>query len=79
MNHVSDENKAKNKYAKEHFEKLNYELKQKGINQKYIFHFLSPISYIEFFEYLRNGKLINGEFTSELDDLLCKREELILI
>lgn len=75
---VSDENKAKNKYAKEHFEKLNYELKQKGINQQYIFHFLSPISYIEFFEYLRNGKLINGEFTSELDDLLCKREELIL-
>jgi type III restriction enzyme len=66
----SAENKAKYKYAKEHFEKLNEKLKEKNIKQKYIFHFLSPSSYVVFFDYLKNGKLLNGEFKSELEILL---------
>jgi type III restriction enzyme len=48
----SDENKAKLKWAREHFDILNQELKKNKINQKYYFHFLSPSSYFEFTEYL---------------------------
>lgn len=54
----SDENKAKYKYAKEHFERLNKRLEEQKIKQKYIFHFLSPNGYTTFFEYLKNGKLL---------------------
>ncbi len=73
-NDDSLENRAKYKYAKQHFEDLNNELKQKQIKQRYLFHFLSPISYIEFFTYLRNGNLINSEFRSELEDKLDSDE-----
>lgn len=66
----SDENKAKYKYAKKHFEDLNNIIVAAEINQEYIFHFLSPSNYTEFFDHLRNGKLIKNEFTSELDNLL---------
>lgn len=66
----SDENKAKYKYAKEHFERLNTKLEEKEIKQKYIFHFLTPINYSDFFEYLKNGKLIDEKFVSELENLL---------
>ncbi len=44
--------------------------KELRINQKYIFHFLSPNSYPEFFEYLKDGRLIKGVFRSELEDRL---------
>jgi type III restriction enzyme len=47
-NDGSDENKAKNKYAKLHFENLNAELKAKKIKETYHFHFLSPSSYVVF-------------------------------
>ena len=66
----SDQNKAKYKYAKEHFERLNKKLEEKKIKQKYIFHFLSPVNYTEFFEYLKNGKLLEQKFTGELENLL---------
>jgi type III restriction enzyme len=69
-NDDSDENKAKFKWARQHFEDLNLELEKKGINQKYIFHFLSPCSYSEFFEYLRDGRLLDGKFKSDLEDKL---------
>lgn len=67
-----DENKAKYKYALEHFEKLNNELDKKGINEKYIFHFLSPNGYAEFFDYFKNGTLFEGQkkFRCELENLL---------
>lgn len=42
----SDENKAKYKYALQHFEELNKRMKSK--NEKYIFHFLSPNGYDAF-------------------------------
>jgi type III restriction enzyme len=66
----SDENKAKFKYARQHFIDLNQILKEANIQQKYIFHFLSPGNYTEFFDHMRSGKLIKEEFTSELDNLL---------
>jgi len=70
----SDENKAKYKYAKEHFERLNKLLEEKEIKQKYVFHFLSPSSYTEFFEYLKDDRLIKGKFRSELENLLSGNE-----
>ena len=43
-----------------------------GIAQKYIFHFLSPNSYVEFFQYLRDKRLIENQstFMSDLEDKL---------
>ena len=64
----SIENKGKNKAAKEHFKLLNEKLSANGIDEKYIFHFLSPNDYEIFFEYLRSDKL--DTFVSELDNLL---------
>lgn len=68
----SDENKAKLKWAREHFDILNQELKKNKISQKYYFHFLSPSSYFEFTEYLIDGRLFKGEFRSSIEDLLEK-------
>ncbi len=53
----SPENKGKNKAAKEHFNLLNRKLKDEGVNEKYLFHFLSPNDYEIFFQYLRDDKL----------------------
>lgn len=72
----SDENKAKFKYAKQHFTDLNQIVKDANIPQEYIFHFLSPGNYTEFFDHMRNGKLIKNEFTSELDNLLDNDETI---
>ena len=66
----SDENKAKYRYAIEHFNRLNKILEEQGTKQKYFFHFLSPNSYTEFFEYLKDGRLVKGEFKSEIENLL---------
>lgn len=66
----SDENIQKYKYAKQHFDDLNLVLESKSINQKYLFHFLSPSSYTAFFECLSDGRIIDGRFKSELDLLL---------
>jgi type III restriction enzyme len=68
----SEENKAKYRWAKKHFEDLNKELKDAKVKQKYFFHFLSPASYSEFTEYLIDGRLFKGEFRSNLEDLLEK-------
>jgi len=65
-----DENKAKYKYAKQHFIDLNAQLQEEGVKQHYKFHFLSPIDFATFFEYLRDGRLINGEFYGTLEKLL---------
>lgn len=66
----SIENKAKLRWARQHFLDLNRELENSGIKQKYIFHFLSPCSYEEFFLYLRDGRLIEGKFKSDIEDKL---------
>lgn len=66
----SDENKAKYRWGKVHFDSLNQELAKHKVKQKYFFHFLSPESYPEFVEYLQDGRLLNGEFRSKLEDRL---------
>ncbi|MDO9580569.1 MAG: restriction endonuclease subunit R, partial [Bacteroidales bacterium] len=66
----SDENKAKYRWAKQHFETLNEELKKNKIKQRYIFHFLSPNSYAEFIEYFCDDRIFDKKFRSELEDLL---------
>ena len=73
----SDENKAKYKYAKEHFKQLNKKLKERDIKQEYIFHFLSPNGYTEFFAYLKDGRILEGQskFRCELENLLEEVEE----
>jgi type III restriction enzyme len=69
----SEENRAKYEWAREYFTDLNEELKKAKIKQKYFFHFLSPDSYSEFVEYLADGRLLNGKFRSNLEDLLEKQ------
>lgn len=73
----SDENKAKYGHAKEHFERLNKKLEEDDIKQKYIFHFLSPEGYTTFFDYLKDGRILNGQekFRCELENLLEVIEE----
>lgn len=58
---VTDENRAKLKYARRHFSKVN-KLQNK---QKYYFKFLSPESYDQFFDSLRKKKC--KEFKSKLE------------
>jgi len=58
---ITDENKAKLKYAKQHFDRVN-KLQNK---QRYYFKFLSPESYDQFFHSLRNGKY--KEFKSKIE------------
>ncbi|MGQ9901978.1 MAG: DEAD/DEAH box helicase [Fimbriimonadales bacterium] len=60
-NDVSDENRAKLRYAKEHFERVN----QLQSEQRYYFKFLSPKNYNLFFEALRNGTY--SHFKSDLE------------
>ena len=60
-NDISDENRAKLKYAREHFFKVNSLQKE----QKYYFKFLSPESYDFFFKTLRENSYKN--FKSELE------------
>jgi len=67
--------KAKNKYANQHFEDLNAEMKTRGIMEVYHFHFLSPSSYIVFFDHLRNGQLLSDKFKSEMELLLSADED----
>lgn len=71
-NDNSDENKAKNKYAIEHYSELNKQLGEKGIKQQYLFNFLSPTNYSDYFTYLRDGRLLEGKYKSELDIQLCE-------
>ena len=74
-NDDSDENKAKKKYADEHFKELNEVLAKEKVNQKYFFHFLSPNNYNEFFDCLKDGRLFEGRFISVLDKQLETEDE----
>jgi type III restriction enzyme len=67
---VDDENKAKLKYGRQHFEDLNKELAEQSINQVYHFHFLSPNSYDAFFSSMKSGGLFEDKFRSDLEDKL---------
>lgn len=69
---VSEENKAKNKYAIQHFEELNKRMEAQGMNERYIFHFLSPNGYDVFFNHLRDGSVLAGQ-----DRFKCQLEMLL--
>ena len=71
------ENKAKYKYAKDHFKNLNAKLEKLNIKQKYIIHFLSPNGYDEFFDFLKTGKILENQeiFRCELENLLESDKE----
>ena len=62
---IAKENKAKYKFAKEHFDKLNRNPK---IKTKYFFTYLTPKDFDKFFEYLRQGKI--EKFNSEINIVL---------
>lgn len=67
-----EENKAKYKYAVQHFNELNRRMENEEINERYIFHFLSPDSYNIFFNHLRDGSVLEGQskFRCALENLL---------
>lgn len=67
-----EENKAKNKYAIQHFEELNKRMIDAEINERYIFHFLSPNGYNVFFDHLKDGSVLEGQakFKCQLETLL---------
>ena len=58
---VSDENRAKLKYAREHFDRIN----NLQSEHRYYFKFLSPQSYDLFFQSLREGEY--PDFKSEME------------
>ena len=60
---ISDENKAKLKYAREHFERVNGLQKK----QRYYFKFLSPESYDAFFESIRDKSYPKFKSSLEAD------------
>lgn len=70
---VSEENKAKLKYAKEHFIELNEQLLERHIAQKYLFHFVSPCDFQTFFDYLQDDRLVAGNFRGQLEALLSTK------
>lgn len=69
---VSEENKAKNKYAIQHFDELNKKMAILAKNERYIFHFLSPNGYDVFFNHLKDGSILEGQnkFKCQLEMLL---------
>ncbi|MFA6188777.1 MAG: DEAD/DEAH box helicase family protein [Sulfuricurvum sp.] len=64
---LSIENKAKLKYARDHFHALNKELSKEGINQVYVFNMISPADYDIFFEHLKNATVAKGLYRSTLE------------
>ena len=73
----SEENKAKYRYSKEHFKNLNNILAANSIRKKYIFHILSPNSFSTFFEYFKDGRLLESQdkFRGDLEQQLEERFE----
>lgn len=67
-----EENKAKYKYAVQHFAELNKRLEGENIPERYIFHFLSPNSYNIFFDHLRDGTVLLGQ-----DNFRCALENML--
>lgn len=67
-----EENKAKNKYAIQHFDELNKRMDSLKIKERYIFHFLSPNGYDVFFNHLRDGSVLAGQ-----DRFKCQLEMLL--
>lgn len=67
-----EENKAKYRYAVQHFAELNKRLQEKGEDEQYIFHFLSPDGYDAFFQHLKDGSILKSQ-----DSFRCSLENLL--
>lgn len=63
---ITLENKRKNEYANIYFNSLNQSLKEQNIKVKYLFTFLSPNSYQNFFNAIKNKSLFENKFNSQL-------------
>ena len=74
---ISAENCAKYKYGAEHFRQLNRQMEQMGINDRYLFHFLSPNGYAAFFQCMLDGSLFENPsaFRCDLENLLEQNME----
>ncbi|MGZ4324678.1 MAG: hypothetical protein ACXVV5_21720 [Solirubrobacteraceae bacterium] len=65
---ITDQNIGKRAYAESYFATLNDMLEKVGEGRRYIFHFVSPVDYDDFFAALREGTL--RDFTSTLHPAL---------
>lgn len=65
LNDPSEENKKKNQYALDHFERINESMRKSKIPLVYKFNFLSPSDYGRYFQSMRDGSIVN--FRSSLD------------
>jgi type III restriction enzyme len=72
LHEPSEENRKKNEYAIEHFERVNRHLEEEDSPIRYKFNFLTPISFTKYFQYLRDGQIMS--YTSELDIKLAENE-----
>jgi type III restriction enzyme len=66
----SEENRKKNEYAVDHFERVNQHLKEAGSSIRYKFDFLTPKNFGTYFQYLREGRI--ADYRSELDVKLAE-------
>lgn len=71
---ISEENCAKYRAAKRHFELLNAELAKVGIQEKYYFNFLCPSDYSAYFQYIKDGRIFTSNFHGVLEDGLEKED-----
>ena len=71
---ISEENCAKYRAAKRHFELLNAELAKVGIQEKYYFNFLCPSDYSAYFQYIKDGRIFTSNFHGVLEDDLEKED-----
>jgi len=68
----SDENRKKNEYAVNHFQRVNEYLEELGHAVRYKFTFLTGLNFNKFFQSLKEGNIAN--FRSELDVKLAAEE-----
>lgn len=71
---VSEENCAKYRAGKRHFELLNMELNKSNIKEKYYFNFLCPSDYTAYFQYIKDGRIFISNFHGILEDELEKED-----
>jgi len=65
LTNPSPENIKKNQYAVAHFKRLNDELTKARSKTRYVFHFLAPVDFPDFFAKLRADGL--ADYRSKLD------------
>jgi type III restriction enzyme len=66
----SEENRKKSEYAVAHFDRVNQHLQEAGCPIRYKFNFLTPKNIGTYFQYLREGRIV--DFRSELDVKLAE-------